>query len=69
MAAELVERVRQAADALGYVPDPAARALASQRSVLVPVLVPLLSNALFVDVLEAGARGLPDAHRRDALRP
>ena len=58
MAAELVERVRQAADALGYVPDPAARALASQRSVLVPVLVPLLSNALFVDVLEAVQRQL-----------
>nr|WP_245901279.1 LacI family DNA-binding transcriptional regulator [Simplicispira suum] len=58
VAAELVERVRQAADALGYVPDPAARALASQRSVLVPVLVPLLSNALFVDVLEAVQRQL-----------
>lgn len=53
VAPELVERVKQAAKALGYVPDPAARALASQRSVQVPVLVPLLSNALFVDVIEA----------------
>lgn len=53
VAPELVERVKQAAAALGYVPDPAARALASQRSAQVPVLVPLLSNALFVDVLEA----------------
>lgn len=53
VAADLVARVKQAADALGYVPDPAARALASQRSTQVPVLVPLLSNALFVDVLEA----------------
>lgn len=53
VAAELVARVQQAAKDLGYVPDPAARALASQRSAQVPVLVPLLSNALFVDVLEA----------------
>jgi LacI family gluconate utilization system Gnt-I transcriptional repressor len=41
---------------LGYVPDPAARPL--QRSVQVPVLVPLLSNALFVDVLDAVHRVL-----------
>lgn len=53
MGADLVERVKQSVQALGYVPDPAARALASQRSTLVPVLVPLLSNALFVDVIEA----------------
>lgn len=53
VAAELVARVQLAAKELGYVPDPAARALASQRSAQVPVLVPLLSNALFVDVLEA----------------
>lgn len=53
VAPELVERVKRVADQLGYVPDPAAQALASQRSMQVPVLVPLLSNALFVDVLEA----------------
>ena len=55
---ELVQRVKDAAQQLGYVPDPAARALASQRSVQVPVLVPLLSNALFVDVLESVHRTL-----------
>ncbi len=58
VAAELVERVKLAAAQLGYVPDPAARALASQRSAQVPVLVPLLSNALFVDVLESVQRTL-----------
>lgn len=58
VAADLVQRVKDAAQQLGYVPDPAARALASQRSVQVPVLVPLLSNALFVDVLEAVHRTL-----------
>ncbi|HNB47424.1 MAG TPA: LacI family DNA-binding transcriptional regulator, partial [Burkholderiaceae bacterium] len=49
----LIERVKAAADRLGYVPDPAARALASQRSSHVAVLIPALSNALFVDLLEA----------------
>jgi len=53
VASELVARVQAAAQALGYVPDPAARALASQRSSHVAVLIPLLSNALFVDLLEA----------------
>jgi LacI family gluconate utilization system Gnt-I transcriptional repressor len=49
----LVERVRAAADRLGYVPDPAARALASSHSDNVVVLIPLLSNTLFVDLLDA----------------
>jgi len=58
VAAELVVRVRAAAERLGYVPDPAARALASSRSSHVAVLIPLLSNALFVDLLEAVHRTL-----------
>lgn len=49
----LVERVRRAARKLGYVPDPAARALASRRSTHVALLLPMLSNTLFVDLLEA----------------
>ena len=49
----LVEKVRAVANRMGYVPDPAARALASQKSTQVLVLIPLLSNTLFVDVLEA----------------
>jgi LacI family gluconate utilization system Gnt-I transcriptional repressor len=56
--AELVAKVREAAERLGYVPDPAARALASSRSSHVAVLIPLLSNALFVDLLEAVHRTL-----------
>ncbi len=54
----LAERVQAAAQQLGYVPDPAARALASQRSTQVLVLVPMLSNTLFVDLLEAVHRTL-----------
>ncbi|MEK8029314.1 LacI family DNA-binding transcriptional regulator [Ideonella sp. DXS29W] len=57
----LVARVREAADRLGYVPDPAARALASRRSTHVAVLIPMLSNALFVDLIEAVQRTLRPA--------
>ncbi len=61
VAPELVERAREAAARLGYVPDPAARALASHRSSHVAVLIPLLSNTLFVDLLEAVQRTLRPA--------
>ena len=54
----LVERVQQVSQKLGYVPDPAARALASHRSNHVAVLIPLLSNELFVTLLEAVQWGL-----------
>lgn len=54
----LAERAKAAAEQLGYAPDPAARALASQRGTHVGVLVPMLSNALFVDLLEAIQRTL-----------
>ncbi|MEY2618974.1 MAG: HTH-type transcriptional regulator GntR [Pseudomonadota bacterium] len=57
----LVARVRTCSDKLGYVPDPAARALASQRSDHVALLIPLLSNALFVDLLEAAQSTLRQA--------
>lgn len=57
----LVQRVQAAAARLGYVPDPAARALASRRSSHVAVLIPLLTNALFVDLLEAVQRTLRPA--------
>jgi LacI family transcriptional regulator, gluconate utilization system Gnt-I transcriptional repressor len=53
VAAELVARVQAAASKLGYVPDPAARALASAKSHHVAVLIPSLSNTVFVDLLEA----------------
>ena len=59
--AKLVARVQAAAKELGYVPDPAARALASRHSAQVVTLVPLLSNALFVDVLDAVQRALRPA--------
>jgi LacI family gluconate utilization system Gnt-I transcriptional repressor len=59
--AELVARVQDAARRLGYVPDPAARALASRHGSHVAVLIPMLSNALFVDLIEAVQRTLRPA--------
>lgn len=51
------ERVESAARELGYVPDLAARALASQRTEVIGVLIPSLTNNVFSDVL----RGVYDA--------
>lgn len=48
---EARSRVEAAVAALGYVPSHAARTLASSRSRVVGVLVPSLSNAVFVDTL------------------
>ena len=53
VAPELVEKVRTAAAELGYVANPAARALASAQSQSVVVLIPSLSNQLFVETLDA----------------
>ncbi len=54
----LIERVVAVSGKLGYVPDPAARALASQRSDHVAILIPLLTNTLFVDLLDAAQKTL-----------
>ncbi|SDI06449.1 LacI family DNA-binding transcriptional regulator [Pseudomonas panipatensis] len=53
VAEALVLKVQEAARELGYVANPAARTLASAQSHSVVVLVPSLSNQLFVDTLEA----------------
>ncbi|MCG5074723.1 LacI family DNA-binding transcriptional regulator [Paraburkholderia tagetis] len=50
---DYVEKVKAAAAALNYVTNPAARALASSRSDAVAVVIPSISNAVFVDVLES----------------
>lgn len=57
----LRERVMEAVKALGYVPHTAARNLASARSNLVAVIIPSLSNAVFVDTVEAIQRVLMPA--------
>ena len=55
---KLVARVQAAVAKLGYLPNPAARALASGVGSHVAVLIPMLSNALFVDLLEGIQRTL-----------
>lgn len=59
VSAEVRERVRDVVDRLGYVPDPAARALASRRTDVIGVLIPSVTNQVFADVL----RGIYDAIR------
>ncbi|WP_020683084.1 LacI family DNA-binding transcriptional regulator [Marinobacterium rhizophilum] len=50
------ERVAQAVDALGYVPNRAARSLAGNRSYTIAVVIPSVSNAVFNNVI----RGIYD---------
>lgn len=45
------ERIRLVVEDLGYVPDPAASALASSRSDVIGVLIPSVTNNVFADVL------------------
>jgi LacI family gluconate utilization system Gnt-I transcriptional repressor len=61
VATALVERVQAAAQKLGYVPDPAARALASSRSTQVAVLLPTLVERPCAELLEALQRVLQPA--------
>ena len=49
---DLRDRVRRAVDALGYVQNRVAGALASASSPVVPVVVPSLSNAVFVETIQ-----------------
>ena len=68
VAPDLVERVQAAARTLGYVPDPAARALASQRSTHVTVLIPMLSNALFAAADGNDIRGAGGTERAEVTQ-
>jgi LacI family gluconate utilization system Gnt-I transcriptional repressor len=55
------DRIARASADLGYVPNHAASALASARSRTIVVLIPSLSNVVFVDIL-AGIKEVLDAH-------
>ncbi|HEX3984261.1 MAG TPA: LacI family DNA-binding transcriptional regulator [Acidisoma sp.] len=48
----LRSKVNEAIEALGYVPNRVAGALASAESRVVPVIVPSLSNAVFIEVIQ-----------------
>lgn len=47
------ERIRDAVEQLGYIPNLLAGGLASSRSRLVAVLIPQLSGSIFTDIIEA----------------
>lgn len=53
-----IERVGQAAAQIGYVGNPLATSMSSQRSNLVGVVVPSLTNIVFAEVLSGIADGL-----------
>ncbi len=60
---DLRERVKVAVEALNYLPDPAASALASKRTNVVGVLIPSVTNQVFSAVL----RGIYDATEETSL--
>lgn len=47
----LRERVERAVRDIGYIPDSAAQALASARTNVIGVIIPSVTNAVFIDVL------------------
>ena len=52
VSADLRDRVRLAVEELGYVQNRVAGALASASSPVIPVVVPSLSNAVFVEIVQ-----------------
>ncbi len=52
VSAALRSQIQRAIDELGYVPNRFAGALASADSRIVPVIVPSLSNAVFIEVIQ-----------------
>lgn len=66
VSALLRQRVEQAVQELGYVPNRAARALASAQSNVIVVLVPSLSNTVFTAVLQ-GIQDVLDADNYQVL--
>ena len=51
VSARLRDKISRVIEELGYVPDPAARALASGRTDVIGVIIPSVTNAVFSDVL------------------
>ena len=51
VAPELRQRILDTAQSMGYVPNQAASALASARSMTVAVLIPSMTNMVFVETL------------------
>jgi LacI family transcriptional regulator, gluconate utilization system Gnt-I transcriptional repressor len=65
VASDTLARVRDAVASLGYVPNPAAQALASARSRVIGVVIPSVTNSVFADLL----RGVMDATGDGPFQP
>jgi len=59
------DRIDAAIEALGYVPNPAAQALASARSRIIGVVIPSVTNQVFADLL----RGVMDGVEGTSYAP
>lgn len=51
VSAKVRQRVEEIVERLGYVPDPVAQALASDRTNVIGILIPSVTNNVFADVL------------------
>lgn len=51
VSAKSLDKIRKVIERLGYVPDPAARALAAGRTNVIGVIVPSVTNNVFADVM------------------
>jgi LacI family transcriptional regulator, gluconate utilization system Gnt-I transcriptional repressor len=58
-------KVKAAVETLGYVPNPAAQALASSRSRMLGVVIPSVTNQIFADFME----GVMDAAESSPFEP
>lgn len=56
-----LSKVQKAVEALGYVPNPAAQALASARSRILGVVIPSLANQIFADLVRGVLDGLENS--------
>jgi len=59
---EVQEKINRAIENLGYVPDGAARALASRRTQTVGVIVPTIDNSIFSKALQYLQNGITKAN-------
>lgn len=61
------QKVQQAVDQVGYIPNMLAGGLASRQTKLVAILVPTISHSIFADLLKAAMDGLSEAGYQSLL--